>query len=470
MSSIANATATNPAELRMALRAPLTSIGIRPADTVWPAPAQPMTGGQRAYQFDPRRGLGDDLPQQARLIRVNGLLRWDFEGDVLAGSMRAGGGRAGLIGSEVIDQYQFEKIEPNLVAKKIVEIDQWLTPGAWSDGSFSSLHGLRRIDAQGELGAWFSTPETLSGKRVFLLVHGTASNCEKLLKDMREAPGGNALFAALHSNYGEVLAFDHPTLSVSPMLNAIDLAARLRLPAGSAPLASLDVVCHSRGGLVMRWFCEVLADLRTKHRVIMVGSPIAGTSLAAPARIKSALDYVTNLFDLLEAGAAAVTGGFFGSLVGALLKLFNVVIGLTARSSLPDLALQLVPGLAAQQRVGNNFEIDRLRRYTGGAVHASTMLEYFAVKSNFEPKDPGWNLLGYFSKPLNRALDAGADLIFEDTNDLVVDCTSMDELSDGQRLSDDHVLDFLTNDQVHHTNYFRQQRSIDFVGKSLGVS
>src|SRR5207253_771141 len=52
------------------------------------------------------------------------------------------------------------------------------------------------------------------------------------------------------SRYGDrILAFEHPTLSLSPVENASELATLL--PAG----AKLHLVSHSRGGLVGELLC-----------------------------------------------------------------------------------------------------------------------------------------------------------------------------------------------------------------------
>ena len=72
------------------------------------------------------------------------------------------------------------------------------------------------------------------------------------------------------------------------MLNAFDLASRL---AKGVP-ASLDIVAHSRGGLVVRWLCEGFRHPSLRCNAVLVGSPLAGTSLAAPARARAVMDFL----------------------------------------------------------------------------------------------------------------------------------------------------------------------------------
>ena len=60
----------------------------------------------------------------------------------------------------------------------------------------------------------------------------------------------------------------------------------------------LDVVCHSRGGLVVSWALK-LAPLPV-DQVVFVGTPLMGTSLAAPNRLRDALDLLANVADAMS--------------------------------------------------------------------------------------------------------------------------------------------------------------------------
>ena len=127
-----------------------------------------------------------------------------------------------------------------------------------------------------------------------------------------------------------------------------------------------------------------------------------------------------------------------------------------------DAAVGLVPGLAAQSRVGNNRELISLRQT--GRLAAE---RYFAVTSNFESEQPGWKFWQYFRGIGDRAKDALADLVFEGRNDLVVDTGSMVDLADGLRIPSEQVLDFGTTDRIHHTNYFSQPDTLAFIEEML---
>ena len=142
------------------------------------------------------------------------------------------------------------------------------------------------------------------GRRYVLFVHGTASSSRKAFRGLA-APRFGAYLAQLRRGVDDVLTFEHPTLTVSPVANALDLARAL--PDG----AVLRLVTHSRGGLVGELLCwqppatdgevRALAQglergqrnqlvslarvLRTKafrvERFARVACPIRGTTLAS---------------------------------------------------------------------------------------------------------------------------------------------------------------------------------------------
>jgi pimeloyl-ACP methyl ester carboxylesterase len=87
---------------------------------------------------------------------------------------------------------------------------------------------------------------------------------------------------------------------MSPKENAAWLAAHLpeRLP------TTVDIVAHSRGGLVVRTIVEHGAEfgLDTRLRVrrlIMVATPNAGTTLADPQHLERFMNRLTNIAQLI---------------------------------------------------------------------------------------------------------------------------------------------------------------------------
>jgi hypothetical protein len=319
------------------------------------------------------------------------------------------------------------------------------------------VRGLRRLGAAG-LEAVGAAP---SQGKILLLVHGTFSSGDHLLAEFQATPAGRELLARARREYDAVLTFDHATISVSPILNAIDLARAL---AGTN--ASIDLVAHSRGGIVARSFLEHLAPhVVGPRRLILVGSPLDGTSLASPPRLRAALDLLTNVSRALAVGAITfpIANAFFIAAAG-LLRVIASITSAASKTPLLDAAVAMIPGLAAQSRVENNAELRRLR------IGPPAPVDYSAIIADFEPDTVGWAFWKVFNSPGARVADWAADLVFEGANDLVVDTASMTVLDHGLRLTGtNQVLDFGKTSQVHHVNYFRQKRTLQFIAARFAI-
>ena len=292
----------------------------------------------------------------------------------------------------------------------------------------------------------------VSTGQIILIVHGTFSESQAIFSQFADPKNtaGNALLARAATHYNQILAFDHPTMSVSPMLNAVDLARRLR-----DTNADIDVICHSRGGLVTRWWLEAFDRPAGKRRVVLVGCPLEGTSLASPPRLRSVLSWFSNLNKFIARGTSLIP---FMTVVSCLARLTATVTSVAAQTPIVDAAMAMIPGLAAMSRIDNNLELGRLN----GVLPDS--LNYFVMKSRFKPSDPGWKFWEYFvDQPLQRA----AHSLFPGDNDLVVDTASMTVLqtapqTTGRKVTEigpKQVYDFGETSSIYHTNYFSQPQT-----------
>jgi hypothetical protein len=410
-----------------------------------------------------RRGGRTGRVRNLTLVDIgDGTLLWrePIRDSALLGPRRRGAVAPGPPG-EVIHSVPVEELEPNKVVEFLHGVDAKLTPN----------QGLRRLSwdaAHGEFafepvagypGGPSRAPIAAATRRVLLIVHGTFSNGDHIADQLRQTePAG--FFAWAKSNYDEVFSFDHPTLSVSPLLNALDLArlfAEAKVP--------VDVICHSRGGLVVRWWLEAFAGASVgPRRAVFVASPLGGTSLASPPKLRAAIDLFTSVGSFLKtAGTAASAYLPFMTVAVGLLTVFTSVTGLVANTPLADAAFAMVPGLGGQSRVGNNEELNRLH---AGAV--TSLPQYFAVQSDFRPEAVGWAFWRYFVNLGDRLTSQAAGLVFNQSNDLVVDTRSMTEMLPGKALNPaNRVLDFGNNPDVHHTNYFLQKATVGFFKKVL---
>jgi hypothetical protein len=294
-----------------------------------------------------------------------------------------------------------------------------------------------------------------------VFVHGTFSNAANMLGEFAATADGlrflNGATAGARM-YDRVVFFEHPTLAVSPVLNALELGRAL---AGSS--GQIDVIAHSRGGLIVRWWLEAFGS--SLHlagdkpvRVVFAGSPLHGTSLAAPDKLQNAMSLLSNIGSFAEVTLKLVgIANPFLWVAGKLVEVIVSVTGALARTPLIDALVALIPGLSGQSAVSNNYELNRLRL---GPCAVDPL--YYAVKSNFETPDPGWKFWQNFRK--DRMGDLAADIVFPGQNDLVVDTWSMTDLGAPEfALSIRDVQDFGTSPTVWHCNYFRQPETIGFI-------
>lgn len=286
--------------------------------------------------------------------------------------------------------------------------------------------------------------EKLGSGRSLLMVHGTFSRAHTAFGTLPRS-----FVEELHGAYdGRVFALDHFTISHDPKENVEWLIEHM--PDGTA--LDVDIICHSRGGLVSRVLAEKSGELATGSRrmnvgnVVFVGSPNAGTALADPDHIGSLIDRYTNIlnfFDLLpDTGVIEVLDGII----------------MVAK----QLAVGAMKGLKGLQAMRPSSEGDPNPFTTWLDSGELPDVRYFALASDFEPTDPG--LKGFL-------FDKVADRIFSTAgNDLVVPTSGVwdrrrSEAGGGKRGADGadgalfpipepqrHVFDGIN--AVNHCGYF----------------
>lgn len=274
------------------------------------------------------------------------------------------------------------------------------------------------------------TPEAvgrLAEGRALFFVHGTFSTAQGGFHDIPLE-----LMSALHGRYGgRVFALDHFTLSHDPARNVRWLLDTLRERAPDARL-EVDVVCHSRGGLVARTLDRAAAlgldgDRVRVNRIAFVGVPNQGTLLAQPDHMVEMIDRLTTGLNLLPPGGVADV------LDGILIAVKIIGHG----------ALKALDGLRAMDPAG-----EVLRTLNQGGPSTAT---YYAVAANYEPTDPGLKGL------VSRARDAVVDRIFEGAaNDLVVPELGVYDRNGGGGfpIASDRCLQLPDSAGVMHTGMF----------------
>ncbi len=407
-----------------------------------PGPASALPIGQRR-----RRAAVHDADGRAQVELVrdeDGLLRWVYSPPATPGGTGRRSYRSIRVApADVVQRFRFNDFGANAVSDKLIEADGWLTPHQgmqrWQDGRLVD-------DAQ---------PRIAKG-RVLLLVHGTFSKSQMWFDELRATEAGKKLLAGWEQQYGAILAFGHPTLSVSAWSNALDLHRALQNV--DAPV---DVVCHSRGGLVVGWLMRLRAV--PVERVVFVASPLVGTSLAAPDKLRAALDMIASYADAVSRVGAHASGIVpFAEGVSLLAKIFGKVLHLGSTTPIVDAAVGLVPGLATQQLVRNNSEVRQL--FADPWLCTPKM---FGIGASFQPDEsaqPIWKFWRRFSHIGDQLKYGAADLVFPGPNDLVVDVDSMFRLGEGGNITFEPLG---VGPTTHHTNYFRDERVIGYLGDQL---
>ncbi len=411
----------------------------------------------------------DGLIKTVSLVEDDGVLYWR---DGVAGSTPVGRRRRHLARrrgtaspkESLVLVKHFPTLAPNKVTSAIAAVDRYLNP-AIGQSLGARLRSLR-LGPDGS----FKLDDDVKGPfagRTLLFVHGTFSSAANMLGEFTrpEAPGLDFLNRAMQGarRYDRIVFFDHPTLAVSPLINALELGRAL---AGST--GEIDVIAHSRGGLVVRWWLEAFGHSlgvgpATKVRVVLAGSPLYGTSLAAPDKLKNAMSLISNIGTFAEQtlGLLGAANPFLW-VAGKLVEIIVSITGALARTPVIDALVAIAPGLAGQSMVSNNYEINRLRT---GPVAISP--DYYTVISNFETKNPGWQFWKNFRK--DRMGDLAADVIFPEANDLVVDTGSMTDFGVEALEAAGSPCDFGTSETVWHCNYFRQPKTITYLLRTFKV-
>jgi hypothetical protein len=442
---ITNIPAVNPTtaaaapELKRRALADQIHQGLKPFDI---HPVDSGEGPQAPPISGLRRGLispEEDRVKIVTLLNVDGVLYWSGGAPPppSGARRRQRAGLLSLFGGEPVTTVKLQSLGVNEIAQKLEEMDKNFTPQGPAT--------LRQIQ-NGVILA--DEVQPVANGKILLFVHGTFSNNDNLIAEINQTPEGQKFLNDAGRLYTQVLAFDHYTVSRSPILNALELARKL-----AASAAAVDIVCHSRGGLVTRWFCEVLDQVpKRSRRAVLVGSPIGGTSLAAPDKLRSTLNLFTNLGAALGDGLSLVP---FLAAAGAIMKLAFSVAGAATKVPLIDAGVAMIPGLCAQSRILNNNELKAL------LWPPKELPRYYAVTSTFRTAEVGWEFWKVFCDWTNLA-SVAEDRIFPAANDLVVDTESMT-----QDIHVENTFAFGDTDHVYHTIYFRQAKTIQFIRESL---
>ena len=293
-------------------------------------------------------------------------------------------------------------------------------------------------------------------KPILLFIHGTFSS----------TAGGFGGFQpevlkSLQQEYGDrIFGYDHKTLSLSPVENALNLVTRL--PTG----ARLHLVTHSRGGLVGELLCrsgrkdkkapfdkddlnlvsenevtaKALAELSsllgkkkiTVERFVRVACPARGTTLASK-RLDRWLELIINVIGkLLPPGPA-----------NAYSVITDLLLDFKKQAADPE----AMPGLASMAPESNFIKL--INR-----PDVELDVDLTVIAGDIEKNDVIGRLAVFF-----------ADLFYSDEHDLVVQTPAM---YGGPTRKDGRYF-FYKGPGVHHSSYFSNKRTAEVIKEALTV-
>jgi hypothetical protein len=402
--------------------------------------------------------LGEQTEQAVLYTDEAGVTRWIFPRAVAGGQgapSRGGGG--GTV--EFLLPRDSAPLPPEADAapgtrgpltklgRRLVRVLAWATEDVIGQGALAVArfweekrrpYGFRRVP--------FDDPapvswEALGRGRALLLIHGTFSTAPSAFRLLPAETLGS--LATLYG--GRVFAFDHPTLHHSPSENVQQFLGLLPPQAD----LELDIVCHSRGGLVTRELSERLSrydgqgrNVRVR-RAVFAGTPHRGTILTDSAHGIQMLDRYTNLFTELPDDAFTITAE----------ALFMVA------KLLYHGAIRALPGLRSMYPPG-----DYLQSLNAGTDHQT---RYYALAADYKPR--GASLLSRFGWAL---ADAAVDGVFGEANDGVVPTRGGYELESpatGFPVRPEQRVVFGKEDVIHHCNYFGAPRVSEQILTWLGA-
>ncbi|MDX1468275.1 MAG: hypothetical protein R3258_02940 [Acidimicrobiia bacterium] len=290
---------------------------------------------------------------------------------------------------------------------------RWFAPGNYRESPGEPISGE----------GW----KRLSEGRALLFVHGTFS---RSFSGFWGLPNETMQrFDDLYS--GRVFAFDHFTLSHDPERNVVEFLDQI--PSGVR--LNLDIISHSRGGLVARALAGETSSGPIPgvevERAVFVATPNHGTALADADHLMAFIDRHTSILNLIPPGPHSVVLDVLEGIITAV-----KMIGRAALGGLPGL-LSMDPDGPFLQRMNND---------------SSTSAEYYAVAADFEPKGGLGSIVS----------DGVVDRVFGDAgNDLVVPTLGVFSGSHGAGfpIPTQRLLEFSASDAVNHSGFFSDPRT-----------
>ena len=387
--------------------------------------------------------LGPDRPQVLLLADEQGVLSWHFpqpaerspagsvqfvvprevaRAEQLPGTAPAEQrGLVAVVGKKLLSVFVFPIVE-RIVGEAAEILAARYERASRPYGLRRLVAGQHRVAGAGAFDG--SSWQQIGAGRALLFLHGTFSTSHSGFGGLPD----DAVGTLAHAYGDRLVAFDHPTLSVTPADNARELLSRI--PPGMR--IDADVVTHSRGGLVARALADQVGDRADApiriRRIVFVATPNAGTALADPNHLGALIDRYTTMLNLIPDGPWSVVTDVLDGVLTVV-----KILGQSAVGGLPGLQA-MNPGDGSLAILGDT---------------SATDIEYYAIDADYEPT-------GSLAR-LVRVTDAVVDRVFDTAaNDIVVPTGGVSSVPGrpGFPVSAQRQLHFDKTREVWHCSYF----------------
>ena len=347
------------------------------------------------------------------------------------GTTRRRRGRRGLDarrsdGSLVLTR-EFPTLAPNKIIAAVGAIDRRLNPGDRRVAAFDGSGSCARRPAAASSSRRRTSPARSRAARC-CFVHGTFSNADNMLARVH----GSRIGAACGSSTAPTQRAPGSTTACCSSTTRRCRSARSSTRSSSAaplpaPADRSTSSRHSRGGLVVRWWLEAFgSSLRlatgAQVRVVLAGSPLHGTSLAAPDKIQHAMSLVSNVGTFAEKtlGSSSAWRIRSSGSPASWSKSSSRSPARSPRRRCVDALVALVPGLlrpvGGRQQPRDQSPADRTRSRSDPCL----------LRDHVELRNPESRRGGSGGTSGRIApTDLLTDVVFPGDNDLVVDTWSM---------------------------------------------
>ena len=240
--------------------------------------------------------------------------------------------------------------------------------------------GLTRYEERGEA---YVRDQVSKAQRILLFVHGFTGDTRGMIASTRFLHK----YAPDLPQYDLILAFDYENINTRIQDTAAKLRERLEnVGLGARHGKTLDIVAHSLGTQVCRWFIERDGGNKIASKLVMMGPPNAGTPLTVLQ------DWATYLIGLGLNGLLALVNppaaivqlaGFASAVVAGVEKVDTTLDQLKLDSEFyKDLNRSPDPNIAYQVVIGNTKEIKYAALSQGEPTNAFRQ----AVRRLFSPQ------------------------------------------------------------------------------------